>query len=139
VHLALALKLPAEERLLPTTRRTIAGFLDGFDVPSDIVDDVTLALDEACSNVLKHAFPQGERGSYELRADLRPSEVIIEVLDNGVGFDPMGKPTGGGVWDLSGRGLEIMRRLMTAVEVESPTAQGGTRLRMRKALPRDHG
>ena len=53
-----------------------------------MVDDVILALDEACSNVVKHAFPTG-RGMYTLRADLRPEEVVIEVEDDGVGFDPM--------------------------------------------------
>jgi serine/threonine-protein kinase RsbW len=135
MYLRLALTLPAEERLIPTTRRTIAGFLDECEIPSDIVDDVTLALDEACSNVLKHAFPLGQRGTYELRADLRPGEVVIEVVDHGVGFDPM-QSQGGKALDLSGRGLELMRRLMTSVEVESPTDQGGTRLRLRRQLPR---
>ena len=89
-----------------------------------------LALDEACSNVLQHAFPSGP-GSYELRADFRPEEVVIEVADEGVGFDAMDwrssrRPTG--------RGLEIMRRVMTSVEVESPRPGGGTRLRLCKRL-----
>jgi serine/threonine-protein kinase RsbW len=139
VHLALALTLPADERLIPATRRAIAAFLDGCRVPTEIVDDVTLALDEACSNVLKHAFPPGEPGSFELLADLRPGEVVIDVVDRGVGFNAMDSRPADDVLPLSGRGLEIMKRVMTSVEVESPAAEGGTRLRLRKQLPLHSG
>jgi serine/threonine-protein kinase RsbW len=132
MHLTLSLKLPTDERLLPTTRRFIACYLQAVGLPGEVTDDVILAMDEACSNVVKHAFPEGP-GSYELRADLRPEEVVIEVEDDGVGFDPM-NDRGGGVLALAGRGLQIMRRLMTSVEVESPTASGGTRLSMRRRL-----
>jgi serine/threonine-protein kinase RsbW len=132
MHLTMALNLPTDERLLLTTRRVIAGYLLDVGMSAEVTDEVILALDEACSNVVKHAFPAGE-GVYALRADLRPEEVIIEVEDNGVGFDPMGH-SGGGMLALAGRGLQIIQRLMTTVEVESPTASGGTRLSMRRCL-----
>jgi serine/threonine-protein kinase RsbW len=132
MHLTLSLNLPVDERLLPTTRRFISCYLQAVGLPADVTDEVILAMDEACSNVVKHAYPEG-RGSYELRADLRPEEVVIEVEDDGVGFDPM-TDRGGGVLALAGRGLQIIRRLMTSVEVESPTARGGTRLSMRRRL-----
>jgi anti-sigma regulatory factor (Ser/Thr protein kinase) len=133
MHLLLSLNLPAEERLVPAARSAIATFLLAAGVGDDTVDDVVLALDEACSNVLQHAFPAGPPGSYELRADFRPEEVVIEVADEGVGFDAMDwrSPR---AHDLAGRGLEIMRRVMTSVEVESPRQGGGTRLRLRKRL-----
>jgi anti-sigma regulatory factor (Ser/Thr protein kinase) len=133
MHLLLLLSLPAEERLVPAARSAIATFLLAAGVGGDTVDDVVLALDEACSNVLQHAFPSGLPGSYELRADFRPEEIVIEVADEGVGFDAMNwrSPR---TLDLAGRGLEIMRRVMTSVEVESPRQGGGTRLRLCKRL-----
>ena len=134
MHLSLALSLPAEERLVPAARKAIAELLVAAEVPPDALADVVLALDEACSNVLKHAFPRQAPGSYELRADVRPGEVVVDVIDHGVGFDPMEwRPAE--VIDLTGRGFEIMRRLMTSVEVESPAERGGTRIRLRKRLP----
>jgi len=133
MHLRLALSLPAEERLVPAARSAIATFLLAAGVGPDTVDDVVLALDEACSNVLQHAFPGGLPGSYELRADFRPEEVVIEVADQGVGFDAMDWRSSTTL-DPAGRGLEIMRRVMTSVEVESPRQGGGTRLRLRKRL-----
>jgi len=132
MHLTLSLKLPTDEGLLPATRRSIACYMQAVGLAGDVTEEVILAMDEACTNVVKHAFPQG-RGSYELRADLRPEEVVIEVEDDGIGFDPM-VDRGGGVLALAGRGLQIIRRLMTSVEVESPTASGGTRLSMRRRL-----
>jgi serine/threonine-protein kinase RsbW len=132
MHLSLALTLPTDECLLPTTRRFIASYLRAVGLPVDVTDEVILAMNEACSNVVKHAFPEGH-GNYDLRADLRPEEVVIVVEDDGVGFDPM-KSRSGGVHGLAGRGLPIIRRLMTSVDVESPTMRGGTRLSMRRRV-----
>jgi len=135
MHVNLTLSLPAHERLLRATRQAVAGYLRACDVGDEVVEDVVLAVDEACSNVLRHAFPgSAALGTYELRADLRPGEIAIEVIDRGVGFDPMAKGSGG-LLQLSGRGMEIMRRLMTSVEVESISPGGGTRLLMRRHLP----
>ena len=134
MRLALDLSLPAETRFIGATRRALTLYLHEFGAPDDVVDDIVLALDEACSNVLQHAFPQGEAGHYALRAELRPEEVLIEVVDPGMGFNPMERRHGD-LRDLGGRGFDVMRRLMTTVEVESPTASGGTRLRMRRHFP----
>jgi anti-sigma regulatory factor (Ser/Thr protein kinase) len=134
MRLALDLSLPAETRFIGATRRALTLYLYEFGAPAEIVDDIVLALDEACSNVLQHAFPDGQGGHYALRAELRPEEVLIEVVDRGVGFNPMERRHGD-LMDLSGRGFEVMRRLMTSVEVESPTATGGTRLRMSRHIP----
>ncbi len=134
MRLAFDLNLPAETRFLSATRRAMSVYMAEFGAPDDIIDDVILALDEACSNVVRHAFPPGRPGSYLLRAELRPGEVQIEVVDQGVGFDPMTYRSGE-LLDPHGRGLEVMRRLMTTVEVESPTVSGGTRLRMSRQIP----
>lgn len=137
MRVALDMSLPADTRLLATTRKVLALYLDGFGAPSEVVDDVILAMDEACSNVVQHAFPDGIGDNYRLRADLQPEQILIEVLDDGVGFDVMAKPSPryDGRLASTGRGLEVMRRLMTSVEVESPTATGGTRLRLVRKLP----
>ncbi len=145
MRLALDLILPADSRLLAATRNILAVYLAAVGTPPEIVDDVILAMDEACSNVLVHAFPDWDKGgagardgaTYRLCADLRGDRIVIEVVDDGIGFDVMAAPPrrdenrhlAG-----SGRGLEVMRRLMTTVEVESPTATGGTRLRLVREL-----
>ena len=129
------MSLPADERLLRATRRAMAAYLEEFVASADIIDDVVLALNEACTNVLQHAFPRMNTGTLRLRADLSPDEVVVEVVDDGIGFDAM-RYQAGDLFAVFGRGLELVRRLMTTVEVESPRPDGGTRLLMRKALSR---
>ncbi len=138
MQLALDLSLPADKKLLAVTRQVVRLYLREFGMPGDVIDDVVLAMDEACSNVVEHAFPERADNNYRLRADLRAGKILIEVLDDGIGFDAMAKPRSRpdeGSLATGGRGLEVMRRLMTTVEVESPTATGGTRLRLVRVLP----
>ena len=134
MHLVLELELPADARLLATTRHTLAGYLEDVGADAEEQADVVLALDEACTNVIRHAFPCGE-GSMRLRVSLDDATVTVQVEDDGRGFDPgevdVGEPDPG---DVSGRGLRIIQALMSSVRLESPTGTGGTRLRMQRHL-----
>lgn len=137
MRLILDLTLPVESRLMAATRRILALYLTEFGTAPHVVDEVILAMDEACANVVLHAYPEGYEGHYLVHADLEQDRILIEVVDEGTGFDIMGKlPPRDEDAHLapSGRGLEVMRRLMTTVEVESPTAAGGTRLRLTRLL-----
>ncbi len=131
VQIVMHLTLPADGRLLPGTRRAVAGYLEALDLDEEQMHDVVLAVDEACANVIRHAFP-GAAGRFRLRAEVVATQVDLEVEDDGVGFDAMAPRRQAGVWDTSGRGLHIIRQLMTSVELESPTEQGGTRVLMQR-------
>lgn len=134
MRLVVQLELPADARILPKTRRAIDGYMEDLGSDSQERADVVLALDEACVNVIRHAFPDGMEGSIRLSAEITDREVVVQVEDDGVGFDPYEvRLRTVGPEALSGRGLSIIRQLMTKVECESPvTPAGGTRLRMEK-------
>lgn len=135
MNLVLELQLPADARLLATTRRTLGGYLADVGADADERAEVVLALDEACGNVIRHAFPPGTEGSLRVRVELDEDRVTMEVEDDGTGFDPAeldlrrSRPD-----DVSGRGLQIIRSLMTSVRLQSPTESGGTRLAMQRVL-----
>ena len=113
----------------------MSGYLEDVGAGPDQRADVVLALDEACANVIRHAFPNGAHGTIRLRAELSDYSVSVQVEDDGVGFDPFEVPLRNtSVEDISGRGLRIISQLMTSVQLESPTETGGTRLRMEKNL-----
>lgn len=143
MRLYLQIELPAEARLLPMTRRTLNGYLADAGTPEEARADVVLALDEACTNVIRHAFPRAGDRRFRLAAEIADGEVRVEVEDDGVGFDPFSALAADTPLDAtSGRGLRIIHHLMTSVDVESPTATGGTRVLMRKSLsppPPRHG
>lgn len=135
MRLVLQLELPADARLLPRTRAAVAGYLEETTGDSEFVGDVVLALDEACANVIRHAFPAGVVGVIRLLAEMDEDGVTVLVEDDGVGFDPFRVDLRAGPDDVSGRGLHLIRALMTDVDVESPTSSGtGTRLRMHRRL-----
>jgi serine/threonine-protein kinase RsbW len=135
-HLSLDLTLPTEHTYVRTTRRALGGYLDDAGVPAPLRDDLVLAIGEACTNVVQHAFPDGD-GTLRLRLELRAGEVVVEVSDSGVGFEPFEQINHArGRMAVNGRGIEIMRRLVGEVEVESPPT-GGTRIRLRQRIPAD--
>jgi anti-sigma regulatory factor (Ser/Thr protein kinase) len=131
----LQVALPLNARLLPKTRQAVAGYLEETAASPEELHDVILALDEACANVIRHAFPGDEEGKYHVRAEVRGNEVRVAVEDHGVGFDPERLEQD---WvepqATSGRGLAIIRTVMSSVDVEPAAPEGGTRLVMRKTL-----
>ena len=134
MHLSLDLTLPADHTFVRTTRRVVGAYLDNAGLPPALCDDLVLAVGEACSNAVQHAFPDGD-GTFRVVLELRPQGIVVEVSDTGVGFQAFEQANAhGGRLDPAGRGIEMMRRLVGAVEVESPTATGGTRIRLHHSL-----
>jgi serine/threonine-protein kinase RsbW len=131
----LEVALPLDARLLPKTRQAVSGYLEETDASPETLHDVILALDEACANVIRHAFPGQTDGQYHVRAEVHGDEVRVAVEDHGVGLDPdrleddWVEPSA-----LSGRGLAIIRTVMSSVDVQPADPEGGTRLVMRKNL-----
>jgi len=135
MRLILQLVLPADARLLPRTRRAVAEYLAEIGATPDHIDDVILALDEACANVIRHAFPGNDDGTFRLVVELTDDEVTMSIEDDGIGFKPEASDLRDNETATSGRGLHIIRQVMTSVEVRSPTERGvGTRLHMQKRL-----
>lgn len=135
MQFALQVALPLNVRLLPKTRQAVAGYLEEVEADEDVVHDVILALDEACTNVIRHAFPGTPDAGYQVTAVVEGREVRITVEDHGVGFDPARMDED---WvepeAVSGRGLSIIQSVMSSVDVSRPEHDGGTRLVMRKTL-----
>ncbi|HUB39424.1 MAG TPA: ATP-binding protein [Streptosporangiaceae bacterium] len=79
------LVFPRESLSVPVMRRVLGDTLSRLGIDETCVDDLLLAVTEACTNVLRHAGP-GRR--YELVAHVGTQRCVLEVLDSGRGFDP---------------------------------------------------
>jgi serine/threonine-protein kinase RsbW len=135
MRLVVDLTLPTEARVITRTRRVVAGYLEDLGIESEVRDDIELALAEACTNVMLHAFPGAPTESFHLSAEVGPREVRLVIEDTGVGLPP--ERAERDVLDLtatSGRGLHMIRELMTDVAVEPGPHDRGTRLVMRRTL-----
>jgi serine/threonine-protein kinase RsbW len=131
--LVVDLTLPTDARLISQTRRMFSGYLEEMGVVQDDVSDVALALAEACTNVMRHAYAEDDQ-CFHLTAELRPEEVVLVVEDQGVGLPAGAGATMPDPTATSGRGLQLIRELMTDVDVETAPQRSGTRLHMRKSL-----
>ena len=131
MRLVLRLDLPADARFLPMARRAMEEYLDEAGLLGDERADLVLALDEACANVIRHAFPGGS-GRISMTAELCEEQVVVQVDDDGVGFDASATPERG----RRGRaqGLANIRRraelLGATLDIESVPGRG-TRLSLR--------
>jgi serine/threonine-protein kinase RsbW len=78
------LVFPRESLSVPVMRRVLGDTLSRLGIDDSCIDDLLLAVTEACTNVLRHAGP-GRR--YELVAHVGRQRCLLEVLDSGRGFD----------------------------------------------------
>ncbi len=91
----------------------------GLDPPT--VEDVRLAVTEACTNVVRHAYSSGP-GRLEVAAVTGDGGLVVMVADDGDGIRP--RPFGG----TPGLGLPLMAAV--AHEFEIQQRRRGTRVRM---------
>jgi serine/threonine-protein kinase RsbW len=79
------LVFPRESLSVPVMRRVLGDTLSRLGIDQSCVNDLLLAVTEACTNVLRHA---GAGRRYELVVHVGSKRVLLEVLDSGRGFDP---------------------------------------------------
>jgi serine/threonine-protein kinase RsbW len=133
VKVSLVLCLPRDAETVRVTREVLDASLAALEVASDIRDDITLALGEACANVIQHADLSDE---YEVRVQVTNSRCAVEVVDTGRGFDSalLNRVQADRVATAEhGRGLQIIDALAENLQIESRPLQGAM-IRFEKRL-----
>jgi anti-sigma regulatory factor (Ser/Thr protein kinase) len=83
MRVQLELSLPREAVSVPLARRTVSTALLAAGVEPACVDEVKVALSEACTNAVQHAVAGV---TYEVMVNISDEQVGIEVVDSGSGF-----------------------------------------------------
>ena len=129
------LAIPARAEYISLCRLALAGLGRTSGLDDELVADLKLALTEACSNSIRHAYPHAD-GKVEVVYELFSDRLVIEVADSGAGFvrpDSRGHDAGG--LTEGGLGMAIMEAIADELEI-GPGAEGrGSRLRLVKRLP----
>jgi GAF domain-containing protein len=123
VPAALDMSLPADPAVLASVRRVLRRWLSSRGAPDHVTREVTLAVGEACTNAIEHAYSPAP-AKFRLQAFATNGEVTIAVSDTGQWREPRGQHRG--------RGLTIIDAAMDELELNS-TAHG-TEIVMRKRL-----
>jgi anti-sigma regulatory factor (Ser/Thr protein kinase) len=123
----LELRLQASPAAVPGVRRAVVDFAELHGVGHG--PDVALAVSEAVTNAVLHAYRDGARGDVRVVACAEPDSLVVVVRDYGCGMRP--HPDSPGL----GMGLSVIGRLTTEMNIERPDTGGGMRLRMHFANP----
>jgi serine/threonine-protein kinase RsbW len=129
-----SLTIPARAEYIALGRLALTGVLRTQPVGQEVVADLKLALTEACSNSIRHAYDEGREGSVEIRYELDDNQLAVEVSDEGGGFDPENLEADERDRDVGGLGIAIIRALTDELAIGPRSEGAGSRLRFTKYL-----
>ncbi|HEX6389764.1 MAG TPA: ATP-binding protein [Solirubrobacteraceae bacterium] len=118
----LELSLPARAENVAVVRHVLGGVGDVLGLDPEVLDDIRLAVSEACANVVVHAYPDSD-GLLVVRVFTYDDVVAVAVRDHGSGMAPRADSPGLGV------GLPLIASLTRTLELSAPSG-GGTEVRM---------
>ena len=129
------LTIPAKAEYITLSRLALSGLSRVRAFPDETLADLKLALTEACSNSVRHAYEDGE-GHVDISFELRDDRLIVEVADDGTGFELDAGSAGedGGELTEGGLGIAIIRSIADEVEIVGGPNGKGSRLRFVKLL-----
>ena len=134
MNIAFSVRLPVDAQSVPLVRGLLRQALQHLGVAADGIDDILLALTEACANVVQHA---GAQEQYEVDVAIDDEVCRISVLDHGEGFDVAALETDQPRSPLDGgRGLLLMRALVDRLDFqETEDGRHGVFLEKQLATP----
>jgi serine/threonine-protein kinase RsbW len=128
-----ALTIPARPEYVALCRLALTGIARTRALAPELVADLKLALTEACSNSVRHAYEEGREGVVDVRYELGDDRISVEVTDDGSGFDPAVLKRAQEELDEGGLGIAIIRAVTDELEI-GVRPEGGSRLRFTKFL-----
>jgi anti-sigma regulatory factor (Ser/Thr protein kinase) len=117
------LTLPAQPENIPVIRHVLGAFAEALRLPPDLVEDMRLAVTEACTNVVRHAYDDGEVGPIDVVMQPSADRLDVIVSDRGRGMGPSPDVDGPGL------GLPLIAALADSLELQEAPMRGN-RLRM---------
>jgi anti-sigma regulatory factor (Ser/Thr protein kinase) len=118
---------PAIAESVPRARNDVVAFAVRRGASEAQVAAIRLAVSEAVSNVVVHAYDRDRPGEIQVTAEIAARELWVLVSDEGRGFQAPARTPGLG-W-----GLPLIAHMSDRLEI-AERAEGGTEIRMRFAL-----
>jgi PAS domain S-box-containing protein len=119
---------PADPRSVGELRRAVKAFAQDQGVEPDALASLTLAVSEALTNAVLHAYVGREPGTISVVAEAVRDEFRVRVIDDGRGMRPRSDSPGLGL------GLPTMGQMTTRLDIREGT-DGGTEVAMTFATP----
>jgi serine/threonine-protein kinase RsbW len=123
------LTVPCDAKYLVVVRLAAAGVGNRAGLTVGDIEDIKVAVAEACTNVINHAFDEdvnpAER-QIKVRLIAGDGELTVEVEDQGSGFDPkhLERAQQAPLEGSGGLGFGLMRELTDSIRIESAPGSG---------------
>jgi serine/threonine-protein kinase RsbW len=135
-ELRVRLSFPAKPDYLLLARLALSGIARQALLDDEVLADLKLAVTEACGNVVRHAYPDGDPGEVAVSYVVSDDRIVMVVEDHGAGFDAVEAarvPVAGPVD--AGMGLAIIKTIADELDIGTGADGRGTIVRMTKRLP----
>ena len=127
------LSIPAKAEYITLVRLALSGLSRLRPLSEEALGDLKLAVTEACTNSVRHGYA-GREGTVDIVYELQPDRLVVEVADDGPGFDAAGdRPSNENLAE-GGLGIAIIRAVSDEFEAGARTDGHGSRLRFAKLL-----
>ncbi|GLB60995.1 anti-sigma B factor RsbW [Cytobacillus sp. NCCP-133] len=119
-------KIPAKPEFVGVIRLTLSGIASRMRFAYEEIEDLKIAISEACTNAVQHAYKQNEQGEVVIGFGLYSDRLEVMVADNGKSFDFQSARQGIGPYDQTdsveflregGLGLYLIETLMDEVRI----------------------
>ena len=129
------LTIPARAEYIALSRLALTGLARLRPISDEMLADLKLALTEATSNSVRHAYGE-DGGRVEIAYQLYGDRLVIEVNDEGEGFDPAEDGDVGDLENLTegGLGIAIIRAIADDLYLSRGPKGRGSKLRFVKVL-----
>src|SRR6059036_2922287 len=112
------LTIPARAEYITLCRLALTGIARVRDFSDEVLADLKLALTEAASNSVRHAYAGDDHaGVVEISYELLPDRLVIEVTDEGGGFDPVAAEGLPDELSEGGLGIAIIRAIADDMQI----------------------
>jgi anti-sigma regulatory factor (Ser/Thr protein kinase) len=125
----LEMTFPAEAGQLAPIRKALRGWLGQCELPIQMLNDVLVAVGEACANAIEHGHRDSPGATIRLRAETFVDSLRLTVIDSGRWKTPQPEANAH-----RGRGTALMRALMEQVTITPGST--GTTVDMQTRIPR---
>jgi anti-sigma regulatory factor (Ser/Thr protein kinase) len=128
------LTVPSDLAYLAVARNFVEEFCRDQNLEPALVHNIVLAVNEAISNIMRHAHRGRPSAAVQVQCWLRDDRIEIHLLDEGPPFNFDALPAlDPAEVRIGGRGVFLMRSLMDEITC-APRPEGGNRLRMVKRI-----
>ncbi len=119
------LTVQADSRYLAVIRETTGRIAEAWELPEQVRNDIRLAIDEACANVIKHAYGGVSDGMILVGFTVTPKAFQVIIEDSGARTDPA-LMKGRDLDDVrpGGLGMHFIRRAFDVVAYDEEKKDG---------------